>query len=493
MKINFANLVLSLVLPASMAMAQVKPYTPVYFDQTTENTTPFTNKEKKFNDWAVSIGIGTPLIQAGDMTSINNGNGQYKFGYAGYISVDKAITHAFGLNLQYEIGETKQQSYNGIHQARTNYQGLSLLGDVNFSNLFRRVDNNSHFRWALHGYLGLGTLGYKAYRADGSAPEKLISDVKAFQKLNSLFLQGGAGVKYKINNRIDLEGRGMYVYTGDDQFDGGGEQYSPINRTEDQVSDNFLRFTLGATVKLGKHQSHLFWHDPLQEIYYKLDMLSNKNTDVVVCKKGDGDNDGVCDDWDRQLDTPAGARVDGSGVALDTDLDGVIDLNDKCVTVPGPASNFGCPLVADKAALAVEIERSLKDILFVFNTATIIPESYPKLDLAADIIKSSNGGTYLLIGQTDKKGTDSYNLALSKRRAAAVVAELERRGVAIDQLKSKGVGEAYATIPESASDAERQEDRRVSVKYVTGAEWDAIPKNDIVTKKAPVKKTVRKK
>jgi OOP family OmpA-OmpF porin len=35
--------------------------------------------------------------------------------------------------------------------------------------------------------------------------------------------------------------------------------------------------------------------------------------------------------------------VDGAGVALDTDLDGVIDLYDKCVTVPGPVENQGCP------------------------------------------------------------------------------------------------------------------------------------------------------
>ena len=82
----------------------------------------------------------------------------------------------------------------------------------------------------------------------------------------------------------------------------------------------------------------------MQEAYYRTSLLENKGTDFVVCEKGDQDNDGVCDDWDRQLDTPAGARVDGAGVALDMDLDGVIDLYDKCVTVPGPASNNGCPI-----------------------------------------------------------------------------------------------------------------------------------------------------
>ena len=489
MKINFASLILAMVLPMT-TFAQVTPYTPVYFDSGSENTVPFTKKEKKFNDWSISAGIGVPLIQSGDMTSIGNYNGKFRLGYGGYISLDKAITHAVGLNLQYELGQTKQQNNRGDIFARTQYSGISILGELNFSNLFRRVDNRSPFRWAMHGYFGIGTLAYSAYRQDGAQAEQLITKIKPFT-LGSLFIQGGAGVKYKVNEKIDVEGRGMYVVTGDDSFDGGGDQYSEINRTEDQVSDNFFRFTLGASFKLGKHQSHLMWHDPMQEIYYKLDVLANKNIDVVVCKKGDGDNDGVCDDWDRQLNTPAGARVDGSGVALDTDLDGVIDLDDKCVTVPGSESNFGCPKVVNKAAIATEIEKTLKDILFIFNTSTIIPESYPKLDLAAEIIKSSEGGTYLLVGQTDKKGSDAYNLNLSRNRAAAVVAELEKRGVNPMQLKSKGVGEALATIPETASDAERQEDRKVSVKYITGDEWDAIKKSDVPVK--AVKKVIKKR
>jgi OOP family OmpA-OmpF porin len=94
-----------------------------------------------------------------------NGNGKNLFGYSAYLSVDKAITHAFGLNLQYEMGETKQGLVNVKKDAglgaRTQYQALSLLGDINFSNLLRRSDNHSPFRWALHGYAGVGTLGYK--------------------------------------------------------------------------------------------------------------------------------------------------------------------------------------------------------------------------------------------------------------------------------------------------------------------------------------------
>ena len=497
MKINLATLALALTLPVSVFAQQNDNISVGNKDKT------FNKEDKRFNDWAISLGAGVPLIQSADLTSINNGSGINQFGYSAFISLDKAITHAFGINLQYELGETRQglaKMNEGTvidnYAAKTKYQAFSLLGDVNFSNLLRRVDNHSDFRWALHGYAGAGVLSYKAYRQDkGTSTAPLVTDRKF--SIGTLFAQAGAGLKFKVNRRIDIEGRAMYIVTGDDSFDGGGNflgSYSlpnggydsPVNTREENTSDNFFNFTLGVSLKLGKHQSHLMWHDPLQEIYYKIDVLDNKNVDVEVCKKGDADNDGVCDDWDRQLDTPAGARVDGAGVALDADLDGVIDLVDKCVTVPGPVENFGCPKEQpklDKSKLASEIELALKDVLFDLNKSTIRTQSYPKLDLAADIIKSSQGGTYLLIGHTDKKGSEAYNLALSRSRAVEVMKALEKRGVNPSQIKSKGVGHSQAVIPETASDEERLADRKVEVKYVVDAEWENIPKNDLPTKK----------
>jgi hypothetical protein len=48
----------------------------------------------------------------------------------------------------------------GLGVATTRYNQVSLLGDLNFSNFFRRTDNKSSFRWALHGYAGIGLQGY---------------------------------------------------------------------------------------------------------------------------------------------------------------------------------------------------------------------------------------------------------------------------------------------------------------------------------------------
>lgn len=463
MKLTLAIVALALAVPtvgyAQDTIAVAQDTYPNTFTSGSANVSPFTQESKRFNDWSISAGAGIPLVQSADLTSIKNGNGKNLFGYSAYISVDKAITHAFGLKLQYDRGETRQgwfstkdpapanaSAYQQVG-ARTQYDAISILGDINFSNLLRRVDNKSPFRWALHGYAGIGTLAYRAYQKDEFG-QALMTEVKPF-KLNSLFGQAGLGLKYKVNRRIDLEARGMYVVTGDDEFDGGGAQYSAINKREDNISDNFFNFTLGASLKLGKHESHLMWHDPLQEMYYKLDVLANKNQDFEVCKKGDADNDGVCDDWDRQLDTPAGARVDGAGVALDTDLDGVIDLYDKCVVVPGPVENDGCPLEAPtpQPGVVTEDTRTLEGIEFDLNSDRILPNNTPILNNAVSYINSSNG-TYNVIGATDTRASDAYNQKLSERRANAVKNYLIKSGVDASKLNAVGRGEKDLKYPE---------------------------------------------
>lgn len=463
MKLSLAIVALALTVPTvafaqdSTAVASSGQY-PNTFSSGSANVSPFTDKSKRFNDWAISIGAGVPLMQSADLTSIKNGNGNNLFGYSAYVSIDKAITHAFGLNLQYDRGETRQGFFStkdaapanaSVTQqvgARTQYDAISLLGDINFSNLLRRVDNHSPFRWALHGYAGVGVLSYRAFQKDETG-QRMVTEVKPFE-LGSMFAQAGAGLKFKVNRRLDIEGRVMYVVTGDDQFDGGGAKYSAINQREEQVSDNFVNATLGVSLKLGKHESHLMWHDPLQEIYYKLDVLANKNQDIEVCKKGDLDNDGVCDDWDRQLDTPAGARVDGAGVALDTDLDGVIDLYDKCVTVPGPVENQGCPTTAPATpGLVNEQETKLDGIEFDLNSDRILPSNTPILNNAVNYINSSSG-TYTVIGATDTRASEAYNQRLSERRANNVKDYLIKNGVQSGKLDAIGKGEKDLKYPE---------------------------------------------
>ena len=207
----------------------------------------------------------------------------------------------------------------------------------------------------------------------------------------------------------------------------------------------------------------------------------------------DKDKDGVLDKDDACPEIPG--PVENQGCPWpDTDGDGVLDKDDACPEVPGLPEYNGCPKPASEFAIAAT--GALQGIIFDFNKATISDsESLRKLDQAAEVIKSSNGGTFLVTGHTDKKGNDAYNLKLSRERAASIVRALEQRGVADTQLKSTGVGERDAVVPETASDEERARDRKVVVEAIDGAAWEALQKSDlpvvkkkVVKKKAPAKR-----
>ncbi|WP_312423006.1 OmpA family protein [Epilithonimonas sp.] len=208
------------------------------------------------------------------------------------------------------------------------------------------------------------------------------------------------------------------------------------------------------------------------------------------CPWPDTDGDGVLDKDDACVDVPGPAENKGCPWP-DTDGDGVLDKDDACPTVPGLAEYQGCPKPA--SAYATEATGALQNILFDFNKATLRPESNGKLDQAAEILKGAKDATFLVTGHTDAKGSDAYNLKLSRERAASVVKALEARGVSASQLKSVGVGERDAKVSEKASDAERQADRKVVVEAVNGAAWDALQKSDLpVVEKKVVKKSTKK-
>ena len=452
---------------------------PNTFSSGSANVYKFDNKARKFNDWAISVGGGGAFMAHSDLTSFYDG--KMNMGWNAYVSLDKQISHTFGLSLQYQMGKTNQKGQlpgaegqlAGVATGWTKFHQVSLLGDINFSNLMRRVDNHSPYRWALHGYAGIGLQGYDTFLTDhylllNQPPNRPAMEIHQKLDIASFFYQGGVGLKYKISKLVDVELRSMYIISGDDEFDGGGDLSRPVfpagsgmvnldpriayNTINDKKSDNMFTVNLGLSFKLGKNISHLAWHDPLQEAYYRTSLLENKGTDFVVCEKGDQDNDGVCDDWDRQLDTPAGARVDGAGVALDMDLDGVIDLYDKCVTVPGPVENNGCPIapVAKPATNSiVEVNKNFEGIEFELNSDKIRTKSFDKLNQAADIIKTlDQNSQFLVVGATDTRGSETYNQTLSQKRANAVVKYLTDKGVKSGMLVAEGRGKNDLKYPE---------------------------------------------
>ncbi len=62
------------------------------------------------------------------------------------------------------------------------------------------------------------------------------------------------------------------------------------------------------------------------------------------------------------------------------------------------------------------------NITFGFDSATVQPESYPYLDRMGEMLNLAQAADrrVIIVGHTDAKGTNTYNLALSERRAQSV-------------------------------------------------------------------------
>jgi outer membrane protein OmpA-like peptidoglycan-associated protein len=104
--------------------------------------------------------------------------------------------------------------------------------------------------------------------------------------------------------------------------------------------------------------------------------------------------------------------------------------------------------------------------LFVVNfeigAATPMPDTIDDYVVPMADWLSSNPDTILLVeGHADSTGSEDGNLALSYRRAEAVVAELTAAGIPEDRLSARGLGQYQALVGEPP-DSERN--RRVTMQ-----------------------------
>jgi OOP family OmpA-OmpF porin len=88
------------------------------------------------------------------------------------------------------------------------------------------------------------------------------------------------------------------------------------------------------------------------------------------------------------------------------------------------------------------------DAYFEFDKATIKPSASAKLNkLAADLRRVPSVSSILLVGHTDSKGTDAYNLRLGQRRADAVASYLTAKGVSGSLISTRSMGKAEPVAP----------------------------------------------
>jgi outer membrane protein OmpA-like peptidoglycan-associated protein len=104
-------------------------------------------------------------------------------------------------------------------------------------------------------------------------------------------------------------------------------------------------------------------------------------------------------------------------------------------------------------------------IEFDDDNATVRPESQP---LIAEIVAALQADPALRLtieGHTDDSGTERANMALSERRAAAVVRAIVAGGIAPGRVTAAGFGET-SPIADNSTETGRARNRRIEVVKV---------------------------
>lgn len=105
---------------------------------------------------------------------------------------------------------------------------------------------------------------------------------------------------------------------------------------------------------------------------------------------------------------------------------------------------------------------SINNILFDYDKSAIKEEFKSELDKAADFLKNTNKKAKIEVaGHTDSKGSDEYNLALSKRRANAVANYLVSKGISKSRIKTAGYGESKPVASNENPDGSDNPDGRI--------------------------------
>lgn len=305
---------------------------------------------------------------------------------------------------------------------------------------------------------GMGGLPHELYLFAGLGYEYVVDGHETFDSLG--FFQGGIGAKYALTKKVKLLGefKAMQVFDSN-------------NNTDDE--DNEFTIMIGLNFPIGGSATS-----------------SKKELNIVAL---DSDNDGIIDKIDLCENTPAGAKVDASGCALqtiivlDSDKDGVPDDKDECpgtkLTENMRVSEKGCPIItlldSDDDGVTDDIDKCPNSaaktkvdtsgcaptlnlgINFESNSAIIKEESMPKIKEFAAHIKNMNDGTIVMIyGYTDNSGNAQKNRELSSKRAFSVRKALLAEGLEKRFVRAYGKGSTNP-IADNKTEEGRAKNRRI--------------------------------
>jgi OOP family OmpA-OmpF porin len=343
-----------------------------------------------------------------------------------------------------------------------------------------------------------GTMGFG--RDIPAIPAIIVPDVSQFSKNNAAFTKPFKGLVNPVKGisvstaRCDSTGQVVNTasLTAVNNGDGSGVYDDPTSRVVNSGDGSGTYDDPTTRIVVGKDGSGTY-DDPTTRIVIAKDgsgTYDDPTVRVVIAKDGSGSYDDptvrivVEADGSGSYDDPT-IRItnDGQGAGtFDTPTAKVVNDGHGSGHISTPTQEYDVPMdplpplaKVDKFPPVKAIKpvgkvcgtliRLSDQVLFDFDKDTLRPAAKPVLDSLATALKGVDG-TLQVNGFTDSVGSDGYNADLSQRRAQAVSAALEQRGVGAT-ITAKGFGEkqpiAANTVAGKDNPSGRQLNRRVEI------------------------------
>lgn len=444
--------------------------------------------KKTYNRWSIGLHGGTTLF-FGDIAQYDwwpvaeKESERWKFGFGG--NVGYQINPVWGLRVDvgsYNVRGTKRKGAKTAHPNNWVYFDANLFeysinATFNFMNLiYSDKTKERKFTYYVTGGVGFTNFRVKKYKIGSEdviadwGYEGLGGDPK--KRVSETVFPLGAGMKIKLSKKFDI----------------GLEQWLKIVNTEKLdatvgntgINDKYGYTNLTLTYKIGKKEDSQEWVNPFEALNKNMEEIQ-ANIDGLAT---DSDGDGVSDLFDKEANTPAESKVDGSGQAVDSDGDGVPDYLDA-----DPFSNKGVSVdengveldsdgdgVADSKDLEpntkagsmvnfkgqeIKIETKetatsststvtqLPSVYFKVNSSQInYWSSYEALAEVAKAMKANPSLKIKVVGHCDRTGSEKLNNTLADKRAQAVVDHLVKTyKIDAGRLSAEGKGEGENLAP----------------------------------------------
>ncbi|NHM07458.1 OmpA family protein [Flavobacterium sp. CYK-4] len=223
----------------------------------------------------------------------------------------------------------------------------------------------------------------------------------------------------------------------------------PINTEKDDFA-----FTFDKSQNIGFLSSNRDGNDDIFEVHTicnvdVVTVVTNAKTGAILANA----NVSILDDKKNVIATQTSNdkgevtyKVDcNKAYAIMAAKDGFESNSFEVAKSKGGTFNVSAPLQPIDV-IVTETEIVLKPIFFEYNKSNITQEGAFELDKLVQVMKNNEKLVILAKAHTDNRGSDTYNLSLSDRRAKATAQYVISKGIAAHRISGKGMGETEPKI-----------------------------------------------